>query len=108
MAYAYPPRNFSPDRVAQQLYEGANLVEEVYRAVGGDALPFYSMLAPEGDLRRKLQEAAKAYLESLHAIFAAVGVFNSDGDRLDPRLLKVEWEARADNPREPLFTTEGA
>lgn len=105
---AYPPRRFSVDRVAERLYEGSNLVEEVYRALGGEALPFYTMLADQpGTLREKLQEAARVYLLSLEYIFIEEGVSNSRGERLPIRPLDATWDAKAAGS-EPIFTEHPA
>lgn len=102
--YPYPARRFSLDRVAQQLYEGGNLCEEVYRALGGDALPFYAMLHTNlGGLRYKLQLAADAYLKHLELVFEGEGIRDREGNRVPVRPLDVGWRAAAVDPRAPIF-----
>jgi hypothetical protein len=89
--YAYPERTIDLDAVAEMFYESGNLVEEVYRAVGGDALPFFTMLAEGGELRERLLNAAKGYLREIEVAFIECGIYTNGGtDKVPPRLLRID------------------
>jgi hypothetical protein len=93
--YPYSPRVFDLDAVTEQLYEGGNLTEEVYRALGGAALPFFVMLDGEryvSLLAAGLREVAEGYLRELARVLTAHGIYASSDEKsaVEPRKLVIE------------------
>ncbi len=88
--YGYPARVFDLDAVTESIYESGNLVEEVYRALGGDALPFYAMLS--GPHKAWLRSTVSRFLRDLEEQLREDGIYGGPNhdERLRPRDLVIE------------------
>lgn len=87
--YGYPARVFDLDAITEHIYESGNLVEEVYRALGGDALPFYAMR--DKLYKDTLRAVVKRFLRDLERHLKLDGIYGGPNhdERLEPRDLVI-------------------
>lgn len=88
--YGYPARVFDLDAITEHIYESGNLIEEVYRALGGDAYPFYAMRSEEA--KAGLRSVISRFLRDLEKQIIADGIYGGPNhdEKVPPRDLVIE------------------